>query len=306
MLLLQFPFLILVAALLSQDGQVKPTDSLIICCGGEQVYILNLEDENPDIEHAVWKWSAKDSLRIPAEFHKSFRSTDECKPLTDSILITSSSGGVALIRRADKRCLFLAHAKNAHSACILPRNQIAVASSFGGVELLLYEIPHADDKLKLSIPVASIPLPGAHGTVWDEKRNRLWALGNEKLCLVEIRTMEDKTKLVIESEFVLPTRGGHDLSQMRDESKLFVTSNDHVYRFSKIDGSFKLDEEIGDQKRVKSATEHPVTGEIVYHMGTPEHWWSNSIRFPGKRSALRLPDQRLYKVRWDFAEKPKQ
>jgi hypothetical protein len=50
---------------------------------------------------------------------------------------------------------------------------------------------------------------------------------------------------------------------------------------------------------VKSVSQHPTTGEIVFHQGTPEHFWSETIRFVGNRKSATLPGRRLYKVRWD-------
>jgi len=50
---------------------------------------------------------------------------------------------------------------------------------------------------------------------------------------------------------------------------------------------------------VKSVTQHPTTGEIVYHQGAKETWWSNTIRFVGDRDDITVED-RLYKVRWEI------
>lgn len=279
-------------------GTNPSSTSSLICCGGEEVFVLRVNAKEPKMSDRTWRWRATDSPEIPDGAHSWFRSTDECKPLQDSILITSSSGGVALVRRSDKSCLFYTHARNAHSACMLPDNRIAVASSFGGDELLLYDV---GDSTKQAKPVANISLRGAHGAVWDSDRDRLWALGSDELLLVEIRKNGNRVKLLKRKSWKLPSPGGHDLAQMRDQHRLYVTTNEHVYQFDKRQGQFSLDRTLGNHKKVKSVTPHPITGEVVYHQATDRNWWSDTIRFVGDRGNLRLTNERLYKVRWDVA-----
>lgn len=271
----------------------------LICCGAEEVFVLSLADNKQNVGDRLWRWKASDSPEIPADARPWFRTTDECKPLADSILITSSSGGVALVRRRDKRCLFHTFAKNAHSACVLPGNRIAVASSFGGDELLLYAI---GDPARQAEPLARIPLNGAHGAVWDSHRQRLWALGNDKLLLVQVKETDNGVKLIAERSWKLPTPGGHDLSPMNDRRRLYVTTNTNVYRFDTTEGKFSLDDALGNSKKVKSMSQHPTTGEVVYHQASEKNWWSDTIRFVGERGSVQLAGERLYKVRWDAPE----
>jgi len=291
--------LLVLAFSLFCSGTALAEDRLI-CCGAEEVFILRIGEETTVSSKPIWSWKAEDSPEIPKADRKTFRSTDECKPIGDFVLITSSSGGVALVRRGDKSCQFYTQAKNAHSACLLPEYRLAVASSFGGDELLVYKL--AKPNGGPSKPIAEIPLRGAHGAVWDKKLKRLWALGSDELLLVDIGDAKNEAKLAVDQRIKLPTPGGHDLSQSRNESVLFVTTSKHVYRFNKKDRSFTSDPTLADQPKVKSVSEHPQTGEIVYHQGTPKNWWSDMIRFVGERKAVQLPGRRLYKVRWDIAE----
>ncbi|MEM6470322.1 MAG: DUF6528 family protein [Planctomycetota bacterium] len=269
----------------------------LICSGAEEVFILRINPDSSETPEIVWSWTADASPEIPESARRTFASTDECKPLGEFVLITSSSGGVALVRRSDKSCRFYTHAKNAHSACLLPENIVAVASSFGGDELLVYD--RTQPFRTPAKPIARIPLRGAHGTVWDDGLERLWALGSDELLLVNLKSQSMPLKLDVEKRFELPSPGGHDLSQSRNSSILFVTTDNHVYRFDKSRGRFTPYEALADQPKVKSISEHPQTGEVVYHQGTPENWWSDTIRFLGKREKIVLPDRRLYKVRWD-------
>ena len=95
-------FLLLSLLVLGSPSAASPT---LICCGGDEVFIISLDDEQSGVKDRLWSWQASDSPAIHANARGWFRSTDECKPLAHSILITSSSGGVALISRKDKRCL---------------------------------------------------------------------------------------------------------------------------------------------------------------------------------------------------------
>src|SRR4029453_18784117 len=73
----------------------------LIVCGWDEAFILYL-DAKPDArnERRVWTWRAQDRSDLPDEFKPLFRTTDECKPSDDGarILITSSGGGVALLK----------------------------------------------------------------------------------------------------------------------------------------------------------------------------------------------------------------
>lgn len=265
----------------------------LVCCGSTEVVVLTAS--NPS--ERVWSWTASDSPEIPKSFHSKFRSTDDCKPYAGGvILITSSSRGVALIERETKRCLFLAEVANAHSACLLPDNQIAVAASTSGDEVQFFS---QDDQAKPAKVRQQISLLGAHGTVWDASRKRLWALGTEEL--LEIKCSDDTQgtgSWTVVTRHALPSRGGHDLSPAHNGSHLYVTTNTQVLRFNRDDSSFKIAEGFGNQWKIKSVDIHPQTQRIVYQQALPDQWWSQTIRFVDA-PAIQVAPQRLYKVRWD-------
>jgi hypothetical protein len=286
---------ILAALLLTLPTPLHAADQLIVC-GGPEVFIIPADAQQLTEQDRLWRWRAGDSPEIPAAMHTQFRTTDECKPAGDSILITASSGGVALVRRRDKKCLFWTSAKNAHSACLVPGERLAVAASHGGDEVLLFGMKRSAAELA---PLARIKLDGAHGVLWDAGRSRLWALGTHELQLLELRGQGEGMELVVERKWPLPTPGGHDLSPCRDPRQLFVTSNTHVYRFDMKEGRFEPMPALAEQPKVKSIDEHPRTGQIVYHQGTEKTWWSDTIRFLAPARTLTLPEERLYKVRWD-------
>ncbi len=270
----------------------------LICCGGAEVFVISSAQERSVEADRLWRWQATASPEIPAAMHGQFRTTDDCKPYPDKLLITSSSGGVALVDRESKKCLFFTSVKNAHSACLLPKERIAVASSSGGDELLLFSLKTSGEKLA---PDAKLKLTGAHGAHWDKQRERLWALGSDELLLVAIQEANDKIELAVKDRWKLPTAGGHDLSPARDERYLSITTNSAVYRFDTKEQKFSPFEPLADAVAIKSIDEHPTTGQIVYHQANHAEkvWWSDTIRLLSPAKTIQLPDERLYKIRWD-------
>ena len=294
--ILLFAALASMVAAVQLSGLAGENDRLIVC-GGSEVIMIKAEPGEVTKADWVWSWRATDSPQIRPEQAEWFRSTDECKPVGEEILITSSSGGVALIDRKTKACRFLTFAKNAHSACLLPNHRIAVAASFGGDELMIFRIDpkvvHQPD------PVARSPLHGAHGALWDAERKRIWALGESELQLIHWQEVGETAEIVVEKSWKLPTAGGHDLSPTNDRSRLFITSNSAVYRFDKDSGAFTPDALLGEQAKVKSVDQHAATGAVVYHQGAGKNWWSDTLRFRGSGDVIRIPRRKLYKARWD-------
>lgn len=285
-------------------------DASIICCGASEVFVLPADGSQAAPEDRTWRWTAADSPEIPERCREWFRTTDDCKPYgkdreTGAILITSSSGGVALIKRSDKSCRFLAYARNAHTACLLPGGLVAVASSNGGDELLLFRLTDTVSD-PLPGPVARLPFKSAHGLVWDAKLQRLWALGYDHLARLELRhTADAAPELVQEAQFPLPSPGGHDLRPSLDEQQLFVTTESNVFVFDKQSGAFQKESQLGEMQHIKSCDQHPQSGAVVYHQASDDHWWSDTIRFLDEKRTLTLPAERLYKIRWDVpAEVP--
>jgi len=279
---------LLIIGLILVACEANPAD--LILCGGVQVSVISLQKPTTP----KWAWVAGDSPSIPAEFRAKFRSTDECKSYSGGLLlITSSSGGVALIDRETKKCLFLAESRNAHSACLLPDRQIAVAASYGGDEIQFFD---RKDQQRPAKPVQTIPFRGAHGTVFDADRNCLWTLGDSELAQL---TRRKNGHWSIKSALKLPTQGGHDLSRVHDGRQLYVTSGTQVLVFDREQETFAVHPTIGDRLKVKSVDRHPETGRIVFHQGTQNTWWSDTILFVGG-NPVKLPNARLYKVRWDI------
>lgn len=203
---------------------------------------------------------------------------------------------MALIQRDTKRCLFLAEVANAHSACLLPDRQIAVAASTSGDEVQFFS--HSD-KQKPAAVKQRIPLLGAHATVWDAVRKSLWALRTDELLEIKYSgDPRDPAAWRVASRHRLPSEGGHDLSPAGNDSHLFVTTETQVLRFNMNDSSFEVAEGFGNHLNIKSVDVHPVTKRVVFQQALPNEWWSHTIRFADAPSVT-LEAERLYKIRWD-------
>lgn len=293
-----FAMALVTSCLTGRLRAVEPDLERLVCCGAAEVFVIDALDP----QAKLWSWTASDSASIPEDFHRKFRSTDDCKPYAGGVmLITSSSRGVALIERDTKRCLFLADVANAHSACLLPKRQIAVAASTSGDEIQFFTYDDAGESASVaaSIPTQRIPLLGAHGTVWDATRERLWALGtNELLQLRHGGTDATSGVWSVVARHQLPSSGGHDLSPAHNDSHLWVTTDTQVLRFNMAEPSFEIAEGFGGHQKVKSVDVHPQTKRIVYQQALKTEWWSHTIRF-ADASPVTLENERLYKIRWD-------
>src|SRR4051812_34252971 len=109
----------LLAASVALAAQPPTPTRELITCGREKVLILDLNARDAQgTPKVIWTWQAKGRTDLPAEYHPFFRSTDECKPVDGGrrILITSSTGGVALVERATGAVVFHGRVANAHSA----------------------------------------------------------------------------------------------------------------------------------------------------------------------------------------------
>jgi hypothetical protein len=257
--------------------------------GADEVYILDLATRAK-----VFSWRAAGHPEIPAALVPRFRTTDDSKPVSRGrILITSSSGAVALVDRADGRPRFWARTLNAHSAELLPGDRIVVACSShaqGGDRLVLFDARTPEKEL------FSTPLVSAHGVVWDARRNLLWALGHDD---VRVYRLTDGPALVPAGSWALPSPGGHELSPADStNSKLVVSALEDVWLFDCETKRFERHPALGGTRHLKSASLHPETGEWAYTQADLPDWWTDKLRFTGPTKLLTRPGERLYKVRW--------
>ena len=271
----------------------------MLLCGADEVFLLDVSAAEKGTIQKLWSWRAAQRSELPPAIRGSYGGTDDCK-LVDGgsrILISSSSGGCAVVGRPSGRVLWYARVPNAHSLELLPHDRVVAASSWvpegTGSRLFLFDLAHSDR------PVWSTPLSAAHGVVWDEKRRRLWALGDQELRSYKLQDWEGQTpSLKLAASHRLPDEGGHDLQPVPSSNDLVVTTGFHVYLFDRDKGEFRLHPELGGKGDVKCVSVHPLSGRTVFIQGNGKDYWNDVFHLLAPSGMVHLPGERLYKGRW--------
>jgi hypothetical protein len=276
-----------------------PVEYSFITCGQDQVYIIDEKTSSDTGLNILWSWTLLEAMeQLPLAYLTNLRTLDECKPVdnnTKLLLTSSTDGGVLLLERATKKCLFWAYTPQAHSAEWLPGGKIVVALSThaSGNRISVYDINVPEHVL------FSDSIYGGHGVVWMPERNRLYALGALKLCEYSLQDWETSApKLQRERTWNVPTLngGGHDLSRVNANE--FLVSAGSVYSFSletETFTPFMPDEIVGDIKSISYVEE---TGWIVYTKTNGVDYWNHYIYMLNPDKVLALPEEyRMYKVR---------
>jgi len=272
----------------------------LILCGWDEVFILDMAEQQDDVPKKTWSWRAKDRSELPEHMRSKFNTTDECKPFAggEKLLITSSGDGVAVVDRESGAVSFYATVPNAHSAEILPGNRVAVAASHKddakGDRLIVFDLDEPEKEL------CSYELTWGHGVVWDEERGLLWALATREIKLFALEAWDtDKPPLVRKAIIELPEGGGHDMYPIPGTSLLSVTTGRHCWLFDRDKRNFKLHPDLADERGVKSISVNPSTGQLAYVQGEGGHWWSERVHFLHPEHVLHFSGEHFYKVRWN-------
>ena len=288
-------FFALAATSLAQQSPAVP--SALLFCGMDEVFVLDVPAAEKGDVAKLWSWRAKGRDELPEALRSRFGTTDDCKPVEGGrkVLISSSGGACALVEKASGRVLWYAAVPNAHSLEMLPRDRVVVASSTAatGNRLIVYDLAHSDQ------PVWETALRSAHGVVWDEQRQRLWALGFDELRCYALADWETgNPSLKQDATYKLPGDDGHDLLAVPQSRDLIVTTHARVYLFDRETREFRLHPELGGKPDVKCVGVNPTTGRTFYLQGDGDAWWTGTLRFLSPASEVHLPKERLYKARW--------
>ncbi len=296
--------LLLLNSFAIQTFAAEPTPALVLCAGGSEVFILDATaaENNTEKETVkkLWSWTASVENGVPAEQLKRFNNLDECKPLDGGklILVCASNSGCGLIDRASSKLLWSAAVTNAHSVERLPGERIVAASSISGDKLLLFEMKGETP----ATPVWSTPLKSAHGLVWDEQREVLWALGFDELRKYSLKDWKTaQSALELQKTYPLPDNDGHDLrpvpgSKDKPSSDLLVTTHNHVWLFDRESEKFNKHPTLGDLAKVKAVDIHPTTGRIVYSL------WAQKFFLASPDVEIATKGNTIYKIRWMLEE----
>jgi|UniRef100_UPI0037852619 hypothetical protein len=261
----------------------------IILAGGDEVFIVDAAEATAGKANKLWRWNAQEAADVPEAARRDFHHMDECKAVEQGakLLVCASNGGCALIERATKRVLWRAKSRNAHSLDLLPHDRVVVASSLSGDHLEVFDLKGA------AVPVFKTPLRSAHGVLWDEARQCLWALGFDELRCYTLADWDTATpSLKLKSSHKLPDADGHDLRPVPASADLLLTTEHGVHLFDRDQATFRPHPVLKDLAKVKSVDVHPVTQRIVLST------WGATLRLFAPEGKITFDDARPYKARW--------
>lgn len=268
-------------------------------CGGPVVHEMTTDGDGASRAWRVtWTWDPAKDAGVAASQVASFATTDECKATDDGgrLLVTSSSGGVAIVERTTGRATFVARVANAHSIEALPGARIVVAASTApdGNQLEVFDVARPQRPLMVE------PLVSAHGVVWDAARQRLWALGLDQLRVYRLRAWDTAhPRLERVATHLLPSVGGHDLSAVPGSAALVVTTESEVLEFDRETSRFTPYGDLAERHHIKSVHIHPQTRIVAFVQAQSRQvWWTDHVSFPDPTPAARLPGEQVYKARW--------
>ena len=291
--------------------QSIPYDVLACEQRDHKIVIYKTGEDWNDPKATKWEWIPIESLG--PERGKTFGHVDECKPALNGsvVLVSSSGGGVAVVRVADKKVLFFGRpGGNTHSIAMLPDGNIVTASSTGAF-VALFVAPDPEtvgDSPETSPIVQKIELNGGHGVVWDAKRKILWALGYEFILGLEYNF--NKTAPELKEVYRVPVTdtlaaGGHDFYPAPGYDAIMATGRGVAV----FDPETRTVTDVAKMKAVKSISLTPDGTLMLQRAG--EEWWNESLLF-GEADDSKVGTKsgaRFYKGRWfvnnEFSEPAK-
>lgn len=281
-------FILLFRPAFSQSVNSK----MFLVCGDSKILLVDYTRSKDSIPDVIWSWDAHFANDLPEPYRtKMFNSIDDCKAIEngEKLLVSSSSGAVAILSIPDSKVLFYASVPNAHSIALLPDNRLVAAASThkDGNKIMLFDIAIPDK------PLFTDSLYSAHGLVWNEKRNSLFALGYDVLREYQ---MVSKNSLRMKMQWKIPGIGGHELQPTADGQNLFVTEHHGAWMFDLLNYQFKKIEKFPDRENIKSLGQDQ-SGQYIFTV-PEESWWTFHVRFFNPVRSFAFPDVHVYKARW--------
>jgi len=297
----------------SEAVPTGPFQANVVVCDQfrHKILILKAGADWSKPESIIWEWSPEMSPQIKPEHYGWFRNPDECKPVrgTSHLLMTASGGGIALIRLADKACLFYSRIEgNPHSIELLPDGNIASVSS-GGL-FTIWPVPEGNDAINAESRLEpnprgrQYPLVGGHGMVWDPEIEILWVLGYDELA--GYRYDFNKKDPSLSKEFSISVDGtvadgGHDLYPVPNQRAFFVTGvGIGVFDINKREFISLMTPETNPKGKhsIKSVSQSP-EGFIIAQCPTKRYWAARIPFFNQQLTPLgTLRNGMIYKARW--------
>ena len=229
--------------------------------GAEQaqtrIVMLDPDVVAPEPAKIVWEWRPSNDANLKAAgLAGRFGNPSECKPSEDGkrILVCASDNGFAVVDVATTNAvaagvIHLPDGKyaNLHSICELPDGNLVVAGSQGG-GLIVVDIK--SKPFSTSPAITTNAYRGAHGALWDAKRNCLWATGEKPLTRF---LYDSKTKTLMRDKSWLTKQPyalccGHDLVWGdKEHSSIAVTLGQAIARLDLKDADKVVEMTIAEE-----------------------------------------------------------
>lgn len=291
------------------EGTTSTQKSELIFCGSNMVYMIDaaLANESTYKDAVTWSWDARSAATTLGIAESRCSNLDDCKPIDNNkrLLVTSSYNWMVLLDVETEKILFYStNCPNAHSAEMLPSNRIAVACSSG----------EGDNNNKIQIYDQSRPnqvlyqsdLPSAHGVVWNNQTQRLYAVGSNLLQIYELKDWDTSTPYIqLEKTINTPQNSLHDLTLVNSNTLCLAGKKAYLYDIGA--NSFTEMEHFRNATSLKSVNYNADTNEVWYTDATiPEGtqtWSTQTIRYATDKNAsatertIKVPDINMYKVR---------
>lgn len=277
----------------------------LILAGGQYVRMLHPDEiVGGDYHTAVfWEWNAMDHAATMGVDKSICDHIDDAKLSADrtKLAICCSGDWVAVHNLARDRIVFYTRiVPNAHSVEFLPGNKIAVACSTRGDAIKIFDLKYSN------IEKFSTPFTSAHGLVWNEKRQRLYAIGGKLLRIYRLLNAETQAPILeLETEITAPKTSLHDLSPIGEDN--LCVGGRNAYIFNLDTHEFTALTQFNGRTGLKSLNYNPANGEMWYTDSTdPEgdySWSTQTVHHTldpmgsADHCTFKTPDVNLYKVR---------
>lgn len=271
------------------DGFIIGSDTEL-----DRIYIMDPNGTNMN-NNVVWSLSPEELTGV-ASGEITQVGGNEVKRVMGGTHILFISNRIVLLRIADKRVIWYGRngGGNPHSVELLPDGNVVTANS-EGTSLKFFDTSLPNN----SLPVNEYHFRGAHGVVWDAKREVLWATGSDQLHAFYYNDDKHNPNVsgIFQENFI--EKNGHDLYPVPGEDKLYFTAKDTWVFDIETRVATKI-----DNAAPKSISQNVKGGEIIYTVGEGKgnEYGIGKSYTPNIRS-LNGPTRTFtgagfYKVRW--------
>ena len=298
---------------LAQGGKVDTAEAeklptQLLFCGNNTACVIEVGSEPPaDYRDAVvWRWDSRSVAPVLGISESQCR-VGEGKPVDNNrkLLLSGATGWCVLYdRQTDGILWWSASCPQVHSSDLLPNDRVVLACSSGADancnKVQVYDLGQNNKVL------CQYDLESAHGVVWNESTQRLYAIGGKSLKIYKLKNWESDTPELEEERTVeTPKNSVHDLTAVNSHSLCIAGKSAYVYNTAS--GTFSELTHFSACTALKSVNYNEDTGEAWYTDATvPEgdqDWTTQTLRHTSNVKSgeadllIRIPDLSVYKVR---------